>query len=104
MRLFYIFQLLLCIFFDLSEVQKAVIDEENELTIVWTCEIKLVPGVVIILVSYAILWLPVTAAYFERDIEGVNLFPDVFMRDIFNYPFFFKSRKKIYEKSSIVSV
>ena len=98
--------MLLGIFFDLFEVHKAVIDEENELTTLWTCEIKLVPGIVIILVSYAILLLPVhwIAACFERDIEGVNLFPDVFMRDIFNYPFFFKSRKKIYEKSSIVSV
>ena len=95
MRLFYIFQLLLCIFFDLSEVQKAVIDEENELTIVWTCEIKLVPGIVIILVSYAILWLPVywIAACFERDIEGVNFFPDIFMRDIFNCPFFLNLEK-----------
>ena len=90
MGLFYIFQLVLCIFFDQSVVHKAVIDEENELTTLWTCEIKLVPGIVIILVSYAILWFPVywIAACFERDIEGVNLFPDVFMRDIFNYLFF----------------
>ena len=76
MRLFYVFQLLLCIFFDHLVLHKAVIDEENELTTLWTCEIKLVPGIVIILVSYAILWLPVAwiAACFERDIEGVIYF------------------------------
>ena len=88
MRLFYIFQLLLCIFFDHFEVQKAVIDEENELTILWTCQTKFVPTIVIILVSYAILWLPVywiaSCFDFERDIEGVKFLPDVFKPYIFN--------------------
>ena len=88
------FQVLLCIFLGHFDVKKVIFDEENDSTILWTCEFNLASGLGIILVSYTILWLPVywigACFDFERDIEGVNLLPDVFsMRDILPYLFFF---------------
>ena len=89
------FQVLLIIFFGHFDVKKVIVDEENELMILWTCEFNFAPVLAMILVCFAILWLPVywiaACCDFERDIDGDDLFPDVIMRDIFNY-FCSKSR------------